>query len=137
MTDKKQKLTRTGDVKHPADSLPIGPKPGEFLVTQLAGPEEYSRQPLADSRFVIIPVNLTEERAIAKYAEACGETVADVMRKSIIREATLADIVPSESLEYEYRMKLPPGLSAKQERKLMESKYNQIRKILGWRSVRL
>lgn len=86
---------------------------------------------------LIVPLTKKEEAAITEYAKLCGETVPDLVRKVMIREATLADGVGSDDPFYDYAIRLPDHLSQTEERKLLEERYNKIRALLGWRPIKL
>ncbi|HKU49080.1 MAG TPA: hypothetical protein VJP79_03940 [Nitrososphaera sp.] len=139
MTEIKQKLTRIDESKPAVAGPEIGSEPVDIPAISPINSEFTQHHAVMDLRFIVIPVTNTERRAITKYAEACGETVADLMRKSVIRDATLADCSSSveESSHYQYHFKIPQSLTQRQERKFIESRYNQIRKILGWAPVRI
>ena len=57
--------------------------------------------------------------------------MTEIIRKSIIREATLADGYGSEGNRYDYSMKLPPNLSSTEQRRAIEEQYNKIRNVMG------
>ncbi len=88
-----------------------------------------------------IAVQLTIEEALAirEYARQCGETVSDLIRKAVLRQATLADGYGSDDAEYDYCYELPTGksLSQLQETKLVEQNCNHIRSILGWTKIKI
>lgn len=84
---------------------------------------------------------MEEAAAIKEYAKCCGESLPELIRKALIREATLADGFGADDLQYDYRLKLPvdvdtTSFSDTRERKLVEDNYNHIRSILGWRKIR-
>lgn len=78
-----------------------------------------------------------ELEVIREYASLCGETISDLVRKALIREATLADGYGADDPAYEYQMAiLGKGVRSK-ERKIVQENYNKIRRILGWQEIRL
>lgn len=86
---------------------------------------------------LMIPLTESEEAAIREYARLCGESIADLVRKVVIRDATLADGFGSDDPFYDYDVMLPDQLSPNARRKLVEERYNKNRALLGWRSIRL
>lgn len=86
---------------------------------------------------IVIRLNDKEFEAICQYAEQCGETIPDLVRKSLIREATLADGFGADDPSYDYNMTVVVRKSsARQERRFVEQNYNRIRRILGWREIK-
>jgi glutathionyl-hydroquinone reductase len=87
---------------------------------------------------IVVRLNDKEFEAICQYAEQCGETIPDLARKSLIREATLADGFGADDPSYNYNMTVPVRKpSARQEQRLVEQNYNRIRRILGWHEIKL
>ncbi len=84
-----------------------------------------------------IKVSNQELKAISEYAAQCGETMSNLIRKSIIREATLADGYGQLDPSYEYHMSIPENCSASSQRQITESNYNRIRKIMGLTMIKL
>ena len=76
--------------------------------------------------------------AISEYANMCGETVSNLIRKVVIAEATLLNGgYPDEHPEYECEIPIPDRISGEDEDRMLEEKINRIRRILGWREIRL
>jgi hypothetical protein len=75
--------------------------------------------------------------AIREYANLCGESISDLVRKALIREATLADGYGSDDPQYEYQMAVPGRPVRSKEHKIIQDNYNKIRRILGWREIKL
>jgi glutathionyl-hydroquinone reductase len=75
--------------------------------------------------------------AIREYANLCGETISDLVRKALIREATLADGYGADDPAYEYQMGVPSKDVRSKERKIIQENYNKIRRILGWQEIKL
>ena len=88
-----------------------------------------------------IKIRLTKNEALAimEYARQCDESVSDLIRKCVIREATLADGYGADDRSYDYSIKFPSQspYSKRRERKLTEENCNKIRDILGWKKIRL
>ena len=89
----------------------------------------------------LLVVRLTKKEALAirEYASQCGETIPDLMRKAIIREATLADGYGADDEVYRYSMKLPSDQShsIRKEQDIVQENCNKIRSILGWTNIKL
>lgn len=97
---------------------------------------------------VTITLKLTQDEAavIRAYARLCGESMPDLIRKSLIREATLADGYGADDPQYEYGIDLPDdnslslSISTKttysNQRQTLEDAYNHIRSILGWGKIK-
>lgn len=88
---------------------------------------------------ISIKVELDEKefRAIAEFARMCGEPIPELMRKLVIRDATLADGYGSQDPGYEFRMLLPVESTLCHDDKVLEDNYNKIRRIMGWSEIRL
>jgi hypothetical protein len=83
-------------------------------------------------------VSQKELEAIAEYANLCGETVPNLIRKVMIAHATLLDGgYVNEHPEYECDLMMPGNLSSEEEKKMLEEKINRVRRILGWKDIRL
>ena len=86
---------------------------------------------------ITIKLNKKELDAIKEYASQCGESVQDLVRKSLIRDATLADGYGGGGPGYEFGMKMPQKASARGDSKATERNYNKIRRIMGWKEIQL
>jgi glutathionyl-hydroquinone reductase len=86
-----------------------------------------------------ITIELThkELEALREYANLCGETISDLVRKSLIREITLADGYGADNPEYEYQMVVPARSQSSKEHQIIQDNYNKIRRILGWKEIKL
>ncbi len=87
-----------------------------------------------------IRVEITKEEfaAIRKYASMCGEDTSALIRKIVIQEITfMKSHSAKDPAEYKYNMLIPTTVSAEEEKKIIESNYNTIRKILGWGKISL
>lgn len=78
-----------------------------------------------------------ELEAIREYANLCGESISDLVRKALIREATLADGYGSDDPQYEYQMIISDRIVRTREHKIIQDNYNKIRRILGWKEIKL
>lgn len=87
----------------------------------------------------VITAELSQKEldAIREYANLCGESISDLVRKALIREATLADGYGTDDPQYEYQMAVPGKSLRSNEHKIIQANYNKIRKILGWREIKL
>jgi hypothetical protein len=86
-----------------------------------------------------VKVELTDREmdAATEFARQCGESVPDLMRKLMIRDATLADGFGADDPSYNFSVILPIDGNGKNDREQIENGYNQIRKMLGWREIHL
>lgn len=82
-------------------------------------------------------VSRKEFDAIIEYANLCGETVSELVRKSLIREITLADGYGTDDPQYEYRMSQSESPSRNRDFAIIQGNYNKIRRILGWAEIKL
>ena len=86
---------------------------------------------------VNVEMSEIEMDAAAEFARLCGETIPDLMRKLIIRDATLADGYGAEDSSYDFKLVLPPEGCSVSDNKVIEIGHNRIRRILGWSEIRL
>lgn len=84
-----------------------------------------------------VELDKKEFMAVAEFARMCGEPVPQLIRKLIIREATLADGYGTQDSDYEFRMHLPVESSLAIDNNTLEEGYNRIRRIMGWSEIRL
>ena len=85
-------------------------------------------------------VSEKELQAIVEYANQCGETVSNLMRKIVIADATFLNcgFLNDNHSEYEHSMSIPTGISdTPEEDKFTEASGNKIRGILGWSRIKL
>lgn len=75
-------------------------------------------------------VSKKELDAITEYANACGETVSNLIRKIMISNATFM-LFYDDTNEYDYNISIPDNVSGKDEDKMVLGTYNKIRRILG------
>jgi len=86
-----------------------------------------------------ITTELTQKEleALREYANLCGESISDLVRKALIREITLADGYGIDDPQYEYQMAVPDRSVRSKEHKIIQDNYNKIRRILGWKEIKL
>jgi len=79
-----------------------------------------------------ISANITKKEldAIREYANACGETMSNLIRKALLTDATFMNFY-SDSNEFHYSISIPDNLSGDEEDKILIDTYNRIRRILG------
>ncbi|GEM_PF-1310500 len=83
-------------------------------------------------------VSQKELEAIQEYANQCGETISNLIRKIVIAEATMLNGgLVDEHPEYQCNLSIPCNISDKKEDAMLEEKINTIRRILGWREINL
>ena len=75
-------------------------------------------------------VSKRELDAIREYANACGETMSNLIRKVLLTDVTFMNFY-SDSNEFRYGISTPDNLSGDEEDKIVLDTYNQIRRILG------
>jgi uncharacterized protein DUF6290 len=78
-----------------------------------------------------------ELEALREYANLCGETISELVRKAMIREITLADGYGIDDPQYEYQMTIPTRSTGRKEHQITQENYNKIRRILGWKEIKL
>jgi hypothetical protein len=82
-----------------------------------------------------ISISENEHAAIRKYADMCGESVHNLIRKILIQEiAFLKNDIRKIPSQYEYHVLVPIDIS--DEEKFITSNYNKIRKILGIKEMK-
>jgi len=74
--------------------------------------------------------------AITEYANACGETMSNLIRKVLIREATFMN-GGKDHAEYHCFILVPDYLQGGEETNFVQEKYNKIRKILGLSEIEI
>lgn len=79
-----------------------------------------------------ISANVTKKEldAIREYANACGETMSNLIRKVILIDATFMNFY-GDSNEYTYGISTQDNITPKGEDQNLIQTYNRIRKILG------
>ncbi len=86
---------------------------------------------------ITLTITKSEFDAILEYASMCGESVNDIIRKIIIQKITLKHHAIDDPKYCDYNMLIPEGISDKEEIQIIESNYNKIRAILGWKEIRI
>jgi hypothetical protein len=85
-------------------------------------------------------VSQKELEAIQEYANLCGETMSNLIRKVVIGHATFLGvcILNDPHADYECEIPVPDSIAGTaDEDKMVEAKINNIRKILGWTEIKL
>ncbi len=81
-------------------------------------------------------VSERELEAITEYANACGDTVSNLIRKTIIGEAIFINWA-NDTKEYEHGIQVPHNVSGEEETQIVQGTYNKIRKILGLNEIEI
>ena len=86
----------------------------------------------------IISAKVTEREleAIREYANACGETVSNLIRKIMIRQVTFMD-GSDDVADYNCEILIPDNVSGEEENKIVLGTHNKIRKILGLSEIQI
>ena len=84
-----------------------------------------------------VELNPQEMEAVAEFARQCGESVSDLLRKLAIREATLSDGYGADDPSYNFGVMIPVEGQYSSDQRFVEVGYNRIRRILGWREIKL
>jgi len=79
-------------------------------------------------------ISKKEYQAIVHYANACGETISNLIRKVLIKEATFMNGFDG-SPEYECGVIVPEGVSGEEDDKITKEAYNYPRRILGFEEI--
>lgn len=75
-------------------------------------------------------VSKKEFNAIREYANACGETMSNLIRKCLISEAVFRNFY-GDARDYHFEIQTPDETSCEEEGKIVLDTYNRIRRILG------
>ena len=75
-------------------------------------------------------VSKKELDAITEYANVCGETVSNLIRKSVLCNATFMNCY-GDSSEYDCAISVPDNISGEEESKIVLGSINKVRRILG------
>lgn len=83
-----------------------------------------------------ISANVTKKEldAIREYANACGETISNLIRKVLIKEATFMNGCDG-SAEYKCEVIVPDGCSGEEDNKITKDAYNYSRRVLGFEEI--
>jgi len=79
-------------------------------------------------------ISKKEYDVIAHYANACGETISNLIRKILIKDATFMNGFGG-SAEYECGIMVPEGASSEEDDKINKDAYNHSRRILGFEEI--
>ena len=71
-----------------------------------------------------------EHDAIVEYANACGETMSNLVRKVMLTDATFMNGF-HDSEEFHYEISTSDNISGEEEDRIVLDTYNKIRRILG------
>lgn len=79
-----------------------------------------------------ISANVTKKEldAIREYANACGETISNLIRKCVISEAVFRNFY-GDANDYNFGIVIQEGMSGNEENRIVLDTHNKIRKILG------
>ena len=80
-------------------------------------------------------VSKKELDAITEYANACGETVSNLIRKAIIKDVTFLGGF-DDSKDYNYGISIPDNASSEQETEIVKGCFNKCRRILGIEEIK-
>ncbi len=75
-----------------------------------------------------------EAEALREYANACGETMSNLIRKVMISEAIFLNCFGGPK-EYECNFSIPDNLSGEEEDEIFKNSVNRTRRILGIEEV--
>ncbi len=75
-------------------------------------------------------INSKELDAITEYANACGETVSNLIRKCLLSEATFMPYY-RDSNDYNYSISVPDNTVGDEEDRIVLRTVNKVRRILG------
>jgi len=81
-------------------------------------------------------VNKKELDAINEYANACGESVSNLVRKVMIRHVTFMDGFKDYD-EYRVGVSVPENVIGEEETRIVQNAHNKVRRILGLEEVEL
>lgn len=81
-------------------------------------------------------ISKKELDAIQEYANACGETMSNLIRKAMIRHITFMDGFKDYD-EYKVEISIPHNVSGEEETMIAQNAYNRVRKILGFEEIQL
>jgi len=79
-------------------------------------------------------INGKEYDVIMNYANVCGETISNLIRKVLIKEATFMGGFGG-SVEYDCGIRIPDDCPGEEEDKIVKDAYNRSRRILGFEEI--
>lgn len=81
-------------------------------------------------------ISKKELDAITEYANACGETVSNLIRKVMVGDAIMINCF-HDAKEYEVEISVPDNVSSEEEDKIIQGSVNKVRKILGLNEIKI
>ena len=75
-------------------------------------------------------VEKKELDAIREYANACGETMSNFIRKVLLTDVTFMNFYRDSKI-YNYCISIPDNTSSDEESQIVLDTFNRVRKILG------
>ncbi len=81
-------------------------------------------------------VSKKELDAINEYANSCGETVSNLVRKAMIKHVTFMDGFERHQ-EYDVGISVPDNATGEEDNRIVEGTYNKCRRILGIEQIEL
>ena len=79
-------------------------------------------------------ISKKEYDAISNYANACGETLSNLIRKVLINQATFMGGFGGPA-EYECDIMIPEGVTDEEDDKITKDTWNRARRILGFEEI--
>jgi len=79
-------------------------------------------------------ISKKEHDVIIQYANACGETVSNLIRKVLISESTFYNGFGGPK-EFYYGIQIPENCSSEEEDKIVKDAYNRSRMVLGFEEI--
>lgn len=79
-------------------------------------------------------ISKKEHDVITQYANACGESISNLIRKVLIKEATFM-VGFGGSPEYECDILTPEGCSSEEDTEITKEAFNHARRILGFEEI--
>jgi hypothetical protein len=81
-------------------------------------------------------ISKKELDAITEYANACGETMSNLIRKVMIRHITFMDGF-NDYDEYRVGVSVPDNVTSEDETLIVQNAHNKVRRVLGLEEVEL
>jgi len=79
-------------------------------------------------------INPKEYQVISYYANACGETISNLIRNVLIKESTFMSGFGGSS-EYDCGIIIPEGVSSEEDDEITKDSFNHSRRILGFEEI--
>jgi len=79
-------------------------------------------------------ISSKEYEVISHYANACGESISNLIRKVLIREATFMNGFGGSS-EYDCGILIPECASSEEDDKITKEAWNRSRRILSFEEI--